>query len=181
MWVTDNGAPAQCSAGHNMPDFCGLLSCGVDVGESGRCSRCKAIMYCGAAHQREDWRRHREACRGIEAARREETQMEREVREGMTGSMESTPPISSEDLKMLRERVGDRLLQETVEMLLEQGLASDRQEALKGAECGRRGTHPQRCTGCFLTIYCSKECQKAAWPGHGAACKAVMPLWKRDP
>lgn len=30
---------------------------------------------------------------------------------------------------------------------------------------------PQRCSNCKMTYYCSKECQKAAWPAHKAACK----------
>jgi len=42
---------------------CGLASCGLEVPPSGGgCSRCQAIAYCGVAHQRADWRRHREEC-----------------------------------------------------------------------------------------------------------------------
>jgi hypothetical protein len=55
-----------------MPGLCGLPGCRVEVAEGGRCSRCKVIEYCGAAHQREDWKRHREVCREMAAARREE-------------------------------------------------------------------------------------------------------------
>jgi hypothetical protein len=43
---------------------------------------------------------------------------------------------------------------------------------LKGcAACPKPGQH--RCTGCFLEFYCTKACQKAAWPGHKAVCKEV--------
>ena len=31
--------------------------------------------------------------------------------------------------------------------------------------CGEKGKH--RCTGCFLELYCSKECQRQDWKkGH---------------
>lgn len=29
----------------------------------------------------------------------------------------------------------------------------------------------QRCTGCLYVYYCSKKCQKDAWPNHRAICK----------
>ena len=32
---------------------------------------------------------------------------------------------------------------------------------------------PQRCGGCKVTYYCSKDCQKRAWPAHKDTCKAV--------
>jgi hypothetical protein len=41
------------------------------------------------------------------------------------------------------------------------------------AECRRIGRQPKRCTGCYLTIYCSVACQRTAWPGHKADCKQV--------
>ena len=73
MFRTEPSFRAHAQA-DNMPDFCGLPTCGVSLGESGRCTRCKAIMYCGAAHQKKNYRRHREACRRIETARMEEAQ-----------------------------------------------------------------------------------------------------------
>ncbi|TBU61067.1 hypothetical protein BD310DRAFT_768491, partial [Dichomitus squalens] len=32
------------------------------------------------------------------------------------------------------------------------------------------GTQLKRCTGCAFALYCSKECQKAAWPKHKIPC-----------
>jgi hypothetical protein len=190
--------------------FCGLRGCGVGV-DNGMCSRCKAIVYCSKAHQREDWRRHKEACREIAAARREETEAAKKFREDGARDLASTPPISSEDLNMLREKMGDTGLQSMVEFILKQGLlASNRQEVLKGlaktganvkeaekkrkelgaampggikgcAECGRRARGqqlPQRCTGCYMAIYCSKACSEAAWPGHKAACREVRAQYR---
>jgi hypothetical protein len=31
---------------------------------------------------------------------------------------------------------------------------------------------PQRCSSCKVTYYCSKECQKKAWPRHKDSCKS---------
>jgi hypothetical protein len=40
-------------------------------------------------------------------------------------------------------------------------------------ECGKIGREAKRCTGCYLEIYCSAACQRAAWPGHKHACRQV--------
>ncbi|KAK0435255.1 hypothetical protein EV421DRAFT_1836175 [Armillaria borealis] len=32
------------------------------------------------------------------------------------------------------------------------------------------GRHSKRCTGCWITLYCSRACQKAAWKGHREQC-----------
>jgi hypothetical protein len=43
---------------------CALPSCGATEPHHGffkRCSRCRAVAYCGTAHQGEDWRRHKRA------------------------------------------------------------------------------------------------------------------------
>ncbi|RDX52816.1 hypothetical protein OH76DRAFT_1344634 [Lentinus brumalis] len=40
-------------------------------------------------------------------------------------------------------------------------------------ECGRgqdEGHRLQRCTGCFLVLYCSKSCQKTGWKTHKLSC-----------
>lgn len=40
------------------------------------------------------------------------------------------------------------------------------------AECKQPLTGlPQRCSSCKTTYYCSKECQKKAWPEHKNSCK----------
>lgn len=45
-----------------MGNPCGLPGCEVEVPVDGGCARCKSINYCGVAHQREDWRRHKMVC-----------------------------------------------------------------------------------------------------------------------
>ncbi|TFK78952.1 hypothetical protein K466DRAFT_45778 [Polyporus arcularius HHB13444] len=35
----------------------------------------------------------------------------------------------------------------------------------------------RRCGGCIQTMYCSKNCQKAAWPQHKILCRANAHLW----
>ena len=40
------------------------------------------------------------------------------------------------------------------------------------AHCGGAGA--LRCAGCRGVHYCSRGCQKAAWPGHKAYCKRIM-------
>ena len=41
------------------------------------------------------------------------------------------------------------------------------------AHCGTRGVAEsiRRCTGCHVTRYCSRDCQKGHWSRHKAACK----------
>lgn len=42
------------------------------------------------------------------------------------------------------------------------------------AGCGSSGAPKLRqCRGCSSTLYCGEACQRAAWPGHKAACKAM--------
>ncbi|KAI9056941.1 hypothetical protein FKP32DRAFT_1427830 [Trametes sanguinea] len=38
----------------------------------------------------------------------------------------------------------------------------------------------KRCNGCHAAVYCSKECQKAAWPGHRDTCHSVRSLKRED-
>ena len=40
------------------------------------------------------------------------------------------------------------------------------------AQCGGAGA--LRCAGCRGVHYCSRACQKAAWPGHKALCKHLL-------
>ena len=41
------------------------------------------------------------------------------------------------------------------------------------AECSKPLSGlPLRCSGCKVTYYCSKDCQKNAWPAHKESCKA---------
>ncbi|KAI9056918.1 hypothetical protein FKP32DRAFT_1598797 [Trametes sanguinea] len=48
--------------------------------------------------------------------------------------------------------------------------------------CGDRGLDPakklKRCNACQTIMYCSKECQKAAWPIHKDTCNSVRD-WRR--
>lgn len=43
--------------------------------------------------------------------------------------------------------------------------------------CGALGSNSgvalKRCKGCYITEYCSKDCQTAAWPQHEAMCKIL--------
>jgi hypothetical protein len=40
--------------------------------------------------------------------------------------------------------------------------------------CGQTTAIPKRCTGCKVTFYCSKECQRADWKsGHKLNCQDI--------
>ena len=39
------------------------------AGATARCSRCRAVVYCGAACQRKDWKRHKKTCNGGKKAK----------------------------------------------------------------------------------------------------------------
>jgi hypothetical protein len=45
-------------------------------------------------------------------------------------------------------------------------------------QCGARGGSFKRCGGCNLVQYCGKECQRAHWAEHKAACKRLAALKK---
>ena len=32
----------------------------------------------------------------------------------------------------------------------------------------------KKCSGCFVDLYCSAECQRQAWPSHKSECKAYF-------
>ena len=36
--------------------------------------------------------------------------------------------------------------------------------------CGKPGLCLKQCSACRIARYCSRECQKRAWPEHKAAC-----------
>ncbi|KAI1787744.1 hypothetical protein LXA43DRAFT_684875 [Ganoderma leucocontextum] len=40
--------------------------------------------------------------------------------------------------------------------------------------CGSPDRTLRKCARCSLVSYCSKECQKAAWPGHKSQCQTVI-------
>lgn len=40
--------------------------CGVcGVAATLQCSRCKKVSYCGAEHQKSDWKTHKTQCKGL--------------------------------------------------------------------------------------------------------------------
>jgi hypothetical protein len=57
----------RCAAARNRGVMCALPSCGARSRDGGakkllRCGTCRAACYCSAAHQREDWARHKGEC-----------------------------------------------------------------------------------------------------------------------
>jgi hypothetical protein len=58
----------RCAGQRARGELCALPSCGARTRADGsgkklqRCSGCEAEAYCGAAHQRADWARHKPRC-----------------------------------------------------------------------------------------------------------------------
>jgi hypothetical protein len=57
----------RCAAARTCGVMCALPGCGARSRDGGakkllRCGTCRAACYCGPAHQREDWGRHKGAC-----------------------------------------------------------------------------------------------------------------------
>lgn len=58
--TTSSSSPLSSSVSSSTPP---LRLCGVcGIAASHRCSRCKAMYYCSAAHQREHWKVHKPNC-----------------------------------------------------------------------------------------------------------------------
>ena len=55
-----------------------------------------------------------------------------------------------------------------------------KREAPKPGQKKGRKTRLQECLGCYDTMYCSEECQKAAWPDHKALCKEAQRKRKEE-
>jgi hypothetical protein len=57
----------RCGAARERGTMCALAGCGARGRPGGkkllRCGTCRAACYCSAAHQREDWGRHKGECR----------------------------------------------------------------------------------------------------------------------
>jgi hypothetical protein len=68
----------RCAGMRARGDMCALPGCCARKRAGGgnkkllRCGSCDSAWYCGAPHQREDWARHREACRARRAGMEEE-------------------------------------------------------------------------------------------------------------
>eukprot|EP01136_Pigoraptor_vietnamica_P036606 Opistho-1_new@103421 len=43
-------------------------------------------------------------------------------------------------------------------------------DAIACAACGKGDVKLLKCGACLVVRYCSRECQKAAWPQHRQAC-----------
>ena len=44
--------------------------------------------------------------------------------------------------------------------------------------CGKKSQTNQKCTGCYLTWYCSPNCQKEDWTSHKIKCKELKSQYK---
>jgi hypothetical protein len=68
----------RCAAARDCGRVCALAGCGARKRADGsrkkllRCGACGVAAYCGPAHQREHWARHKDACAALGAARVEE-------------------------------------------------------------------------------------------------------------
>lgn len=55
-----------------------------------------------------------------------------------------------------------------------------KREAPKPGQKKGRKTRLQECLGCYDAMYCSEECQKAAWPDHKAFCTEAQRKRKEE-
>ena len=55
-----------------------------------------------------------------------------------------------------------------------------KREAPKPGQKKGRKTRLQECMGCYDAMYCSEECQKAAWPDHKAFCTEAQQKRKEE-
>jgi hypothetical protein len=62
----------RCATARDAGGMCALPGCGARKRDGGkklnRCGACRAACYCGPAHQREDWARHKDECAALRAA-----------------------------------------------------------------------------------------------------------------
>jgi hypothetical protein len=68
----------RCAVARDCGRMCALAGCGSRKRADGsgkrmhRCGACAVAAYCGPAHQREDWARHKDACAALGAANDDE-------------------------------------------------------------------------------------------------------------
>jgi len=114
------------------------------------CGGCKAASFCSEACARQAWPSHKAEClaqRAQQAAARTSDRI--------------SPDMSAQLGAVLR-------MQQASE---EQAAAAPEETTCR--KCGREGVS-NRCSGCHLAAYCSRECQVAHWPTHRKACKLTQ-------
>ncbi len=63
-------------------NLCGLPS-------TQRCNACKVVFYCGRSHQKDDWPKHKHACREYQRLKSKGQDFEGDIREGEDGVLNS--------------------------------------------------------------------------------------------
>lgn len=132
----------------------GCASCGATP-NSGLCAckRCHKASYCNQKCQLDHWHTHKTLCK--------------------------TTKLASEVGAAIDTTTKPEGVDKTTKLASEGGVAVDQNTKLElhCASCGCR--HPEKgkkllaCTKCYMTVYCSKACQKKDWKMHKQSCKKI--------
>jgi len=128
-----------------------------------RCSRCHAMYYCSADHQKAQWRRHKSLCGHLAAAAHTAGQ-----ETFFCGAADS----GGEEWKVFRRNA---VL--TAQVLLARPLELWEQEVLlfprtcRTPGCHRATGELQDCAGCHCVTYCSSQHREEDAGRHAAMCR----------
>jgi hypothetical protein len=102
-------------------------------------------------------------------------QLGRRWRMGIDGVVTEDPRQASRTTKQAHKSAKDAYEslpeQESAEERMRQFLPKGGGSANACAECGCVGPNMLKCARCKADCYCSKACQKAAWPAHKQVCR----------
>lgn len=131
----------------------GICRSCLSEGSKLRCTGCSNTFYCSKECQKEDWRRHKNVCEGLQRKKEKRTSIK---------NLQTNNAESSKDSAGVAGATGGA-----------KRCDSDEKEPVGICiKCEKPG-HSKRCSRCRKVFYCSKQCQQEDWSKHKQVCKQV--------
>lgn len=175
-----------------------------------RCSQCYNAHYCSKICQKADRKHHKKICKNTGTEFTERTKVENKILKGTCETDERTIRKFTENIKhkmhddsslkpimqransiSIKDKLPDKTATTRAVCKTSKNTdynksisISDKHDVKKGAYQNCSTVHCSlRCTGCWDTYYCSKECQQRHWLLHKTYCKppALINTSKNDP
>ena len=155
---------------HKCCGKCGRWQIGDDSGlKLSVCERCRLVYYCSTACQKRDWKSHRRVC-GVEV--KPEIIHSDDMEDSREPQMKPTGAPTMEEMgKIWQERMHE--LDPDAHIEMHEYAYPDEPAAESCTQCGGAAKNLKACSACMSVAYCSRDCQKAAWPAHKQVCSAL--------